>query len=238
MSDLETRFVEEYCKDCKGAKAAVRAGYKKENARSTAWELKQKPEIKAAIKKRLKELTITSLEATKNISDIARTRLQDFMIIKKVLRSEKVRKPLSKVISELEDQISLETDYLNEAGLDEKETARQEKLIKGLEKDLIKLKIELRRNPKAYRDVQGEPKWVEQMEFDLVALAKAHDEGNILEFSYGEFGPKIKMYAADKANELILKMKGKLVDRTDHTTKGESVNKGFYEFLKKVNTKK
>ncbi|GAB3701376.1 hypothetical protein GCM10027592_29400 [Spirosoma flavus] len=237
MTAKEQRFIEEYCVDCKGAQAAIRAGYAKSRARQTACDLLKKPEIKKAIRKHQKELTITAAQATKNLSDIARTRVNDFMVIKKVLHRPMVRKPLKEIIAKLKEEIEFENEYLSAVELEENELKRQKVKIKGLEQSLIRLEIELRRNPKAYRDIEGEAEWIERAELDLVAIARAKDVGNVFELSFTEFGPKVKMYAADKANETLLKMKGKLIDRQDHTTKGESLNKGFYGFLKKVNKK-
>ncbi|GAB3973786.1 hypothetical protein GCM10028806_28380 [Spirosoma terrae] len=241
MSDLEQKFVEEYPKDCNGARAAVRAGFAKSRAKQTAWDLLQRKDIRDAIEERLKLFTISADEAAKNISDIARTRLNDFIKVRKVLKTEVVRRPLQFLIDKAKKELELESAILFELewdGDEDRDKKRQEAKVKDIERRIQRYTIELRHNAKAYRDVDDEPKWVEQAYFDLVELSRAYDVGNIHEYSVGEFGPKIKMYPADKANEIILKLNGKLVDRTDHTSKGESVNKGFYDFLKKVNTKK
>ncbi|QDK80845.1 terminase small subunit [Spirosoma sp. KCTC 42546] len=222
MTDIQRRFVEEYTKDCKGAAAAIRAGYSKATAKQTAWELKQDPEIQVAIKERLALLTMTADEATKHISDIAGTRLNQFMVIKKVLRREMVRKPLKAIIKELEAKIAFEEEYAHLADLDKKEQIKHKAIQKERERDLIRLKLELKEKPKAYRDVEGEPQWVERAELDLVALAKAEEEGNIFELSFTEFGPKVKMYSAADAMETILKLNGKLINRHDHTNNGKS----------------
>lgn len=222
MNVQQIRFVEEYCIIKKGAPAAIRAGYSKDRAKQTAYDLLKDPEIRKAIDERLKVLTISADEATKNISDMAQTRIQDFMKVKKVLRREMERKPLQLIINEQEGQIDFEKEFTKEAGLSKTDAKKQAAKIKELEQGLIRLKIELRRNPKAYRDVQGEAKWVEEAKLDLVALARAEDTGNIQELSYTEFGPKVKLYSAFDANETILKLNGKLINRHDHTNNGKS----------------
>lgn len=51
----EAAFVTEYLCDKNGAAAAVRAGYSERSAKEAAYKLLQKPHIKAAIDKALKE---------------------------------------------------------------------------------------------------------------------------------------------------------------------------------------
>lgn len=53
MTDQEEIFVLEYMKDFNAAQAAVRAGYSVNRGRQTGYDLLQKPEIQAALKKGL-----------------------------------------------------------------------------------------------------------------------------------------------------------------------------------------
>lgn len=55
LTPKEACFVVEYLVDRNGAAAAVRAGYSARSAKETAYKLLQKPHIKAAIAKALKE---------------------------------------------------------------------------------------------------------------------------------------------------------------------------------------
>lgn len=50
------RFIEEYLVDFNGTKAAIRAGFKKSNARRYASELLTKPDIRKLVDERKKEL--------------------------------------------------------------------------------------------------------------------------------------------------------------------------------------
>jgi phage terminase small subunit len=71
----EAAFVTEYLCDKNGAAAAVRAGYSERSAKEAAYKLLQKPHIKAAIDKALKEQqkrTLISADANlKRIDRIA-----------------------------------------------------------------------------------------------------------------------------------------------------------------------
>lgn len=57
MTEKQKRFVEEYLIDCNATQAAIRAGYKVDNARQTAAENLAKPYISEAIKKALAEMS-------------------------------------------------------------------------------------------------------------------------------------------------------------------------------------
>jgi phage terminase small subunit len=209
MTDIQRRFVEEYLIDCKGTAAAVRAGYSPKSARFIAYELKQNPEVKAAIAERLRDLAMSAEEALKRISDIASTRLNDYLIITKEPEEKLVRRPLSYIISELEREIELERRFLERAELSVQD--RTERLAKQRARQLQLLhdQIELQYFPKACRDVV-ETELVDKVKLDLVALSKAYDRGLIKKLSYNAYGPIIEMYPADKAYELILRYHGKL----------------------------
>lgn len=84
MTDKEKLFVKYYAKHRNATKAAILAGYSKDSAYSTGWDILKKPEIKAAIDKELAERmaqiqidTTMVLEELKkvgfaNIKDLAR----------------------------------------------------------------------------------------------------------------------------------------------------------------------
>lgn len=75
LSPREQQFVLEYLIDKNGGKAAVRAGYSERSSRKTAYDLLQKPRIKAAITKALKaqqaRTLITADQVLKDIDRIA-----------------------------------------------------------------------------------------------------------------------------------------------------------------------
>lgn len=75
LTPKEACFVVEYLVDRNGAGAAVRAGYSARSAKETAYKLLQKPIIKAAIAKALKEqekrTLISADEVLKRIDRVA-----------------------------------------------------------------------------------------------------------------------------------------------------------------------
>lgn len=224
MTDKEARFVEEYCKDFNGAQAAIRAGYSKASAKQIAYELKQRPDIMDAIKTHREELTISAEDAIKRISDNARTRLNDFFVFKKEPKTPFVRKSLKSLIKELEAEIRLEEEYFDRVVMTSDEQDDHHAAQTKRKNQIIRYQIELKINPKAYRDVPGETRYEEVAHLDLVKLAKSNDVGTIKSISYNSKGmPQVEMYSATEALEMILKYYGKLVKKVDHSSEDGSM---------------
>lgn len=78
LSDAERRFVEEYCVDFNGARAARAAGYSEDNAAQQASRLLRKAKVQEAKKERLAKCGMTSAEATARMADMARADLRHF----------------------------------------------------------------------------------------------------------------------------------------------------------------
>ncbi|MBC3785737.1 terminase small subunit [Spirosoma utsteinense] len=203
------RFVEAYCECFNASESYRRAGYAKKNANVDGCKLLANPRIKAAIAYLCEQLAMSSGEAVKHMADIATTRLNDFMVIRMVLKTPMVRKGLQTLIDELDNEMSFEDEYATLAKLSDTELAAHKADQKSRELKGIRYALELERNPKAYRDVPGESVWVEEATVDLVALAKAKGQGRIKSLSYTEHGPKVELYAADSALDKILQLHGR-----------------------------
>lgn len=78
MTKKQKRFCEEYLIDCNATQAAIRAGYSKKTAKSIGQENLTKPDIKAYIDEKLKEMQ------NKNIADA--TEVMEYLT--SVLRGE------------------------------------------------------------------------------------------------------------------------------------------------------
>lgn len=228
MNALRTRFVEEITVDGNGAAAAVRAGYSEKSAKQQAYKLLQDEEIQRAIKERYVSLAMSAEEATKRMSDIAATRLNDYITVEEVWETPMVKKHLLELIAELQHENDIDDEYADRVELTE---AEQDDLFiekTKRKRQIIRYEIELEMNPNAYRVVKGEPRLVKKPSVDLIKLAKADERGAIRKLSFNERGlPSVECYAADKALEIVLKLNGKLIDRVDHTNNGKS----FGDFL-------
>lgn len=82
LTALQRRFVEEYTKDCNATRAAKAAGYSEKTAHATGWENLRKPEISAAIKARLDELSMEAGEVLARVTMMARGSLYPFLKFK------------------------------------------------------------------------------------------------------------------------------------------------------------
>lgn len=227
MKVRHRRFIEEFCKCGDKARAAINAGYAVDSAKQTGYRLYNTPEIRIEIDKLLADMSMSAEEAIKHNSDIAKTRLNDYLEVREVMRTPTVRKGLAVLIEELKAEIQFEQDYHDLAEVDEHDLERLERKQKERRNQIVRYTLELSKNPDAYRDVDGEPVPVEEVQINLVALARDKTLGRIKSLSFSEFGPKVEMYPADKALETVLKLHGKLVNKVDHTSGGKS----FGDFL-------
>ncbi len=234
MTDFQQRFIDAYVALRKGAPAVRRAGYAGDNAKQNAYELLQNEEIKAEIAKRFAAQTMTVEQATKDLTDIATTRLNDYMKVEKVLRTPMVRKPLQQLINELDAEMEFEEDFARIAKLASTELADHNAQQKQRELKGIRYTLELERYPNAYRDVPGESVWVDEARVDLVAIAKAKHKGRIKKLKIdGDGTTAIEMYAADVNLKTILEFHGKIIQRHANPD-GSNLDLGFFALLKKA----
>lgn len=90
------RFVDLYCGECmgNGAAAARQAGYSEKRARVTASELLDDPDIQEMIDERFEELGMSSAEATKRMTDIARADIGQFFEVVEYEKDGETREAL------------------------------------------------------------------------------------------------------------------------------------------------
>lgn len=81
LTTKQRRFVEEYCACFNATQSAIKAGYAERSAQEIGSENLSKPIISDAIAARLKEMAMTSDEATKRLTDIARGSFVPFLVI-------------------------------------------------------------------------------------------------------------------------------------------------------------
>lgn len=198
LTALQKRFVEEYCVDWNCTKAAIRAGYSEKTAYSIGWENLRKPELKAAIDARLHELSISAGQTTKLISDIAETRLNEFMVIKTVPVRTRIEAYANVVLKQVTDEIELLKDKAS--ALKKKEAGPILRMLTKLRGRQAELELEVLRFGKtAIIYVDGPLELVERAELDLVAIARAKQGGRLKAWTPTEFGIKVEMYDAAAA---------------------------------------
>lgn len=202
------RFINEYLMDLNATQAAIRAGYSKKTAYSIGHEILKKPEIREFVQKKLEETAMSKDEALKLMSDIARGNLSDYFVKKQVKRSKLVEKPIKKVIEEYKAKIDFEKEFAIEAKLTGDVLEAHKAEITRLEHEVIRLQLELKRNPRGKMIVYGPEQIVEESVLDISKIVADKERGRIKSVTPSEFGLKIELYSADAALANILKIHG------------------------------
>ncbi|ARK09002.1 terminase small subunit [Fibrella sp. ES10-3-2-2] len=211
MTDIQQRFIEEYIIDGNGAAAARRAGYSPATARQKAYELLSDETISAEVKKRLNELSMTAEEAVKHFTDIARTRLNDFMVIRQVQGYEQSEQYVTVLLESAREEIKTIQDFITAQGLKKKEQRPFLKQISALQLQCLDYQTEINRfGNDVTRLAPGRPCIIEVAEIDLVALARAKETGRIKSYAVTKDGFRVEMFGADGALGKILEYHGKL----------------------------
>jgi len=231
MLPKQKRFCEEYIKDLNATQAAIRAGYSVKTSYSIGSENLKKPEIAAFIKDLLKEKTIDADQTVKLISDISRSSLNDYFTVRMVERRPRVKKTLKKILAEMEARYMFEEEFAARANLTKEQLETHERMQAALDLQIFRYKMELEKNPKATKIVDGEPELVEEVELDLVKLSKDKDAGRIKSIKHGQFGPAVELYAADAALRDMAKLHGLFTTKVEH-----SGSLDFTGFLMEHNT--
>lgn len=201
-------------------KAAIEAGYSRTTAREMGYENLTKPHIRREIDRLAKDQTITSDETVKLISDIAKFDIKDYLITRKVERSEKVKKPLTELLQEKIEEYSFEEEFARRVEMDKKRKESHDKHLASISESIVRLQLELERNPKAYRIVYGEPKLVDHVELDLVKLKKDKDAGRIKSFKHGKYGVEVEFYSAADMAVNMARIYGRFKDNLDLNMNG------------------
>lgn len=208
LTGKQMNFCHEYLIDFNGTQAAIRAGYEKSSARVTASKMLANVSISNYIKDLLKEANLGPEETKKLINDLATSNLNNYFKFTKVEYRPKVVKSLAVLIQEVQDEIDFEEEFASEAGLSDEQYGDHLILQNRLRLKKVRYEIELRRNPKAKRIVDGDPILVDMPELDMVKLVKDKEHGKIKSFTPTQFGHKVEMYAADAALTNIARIHG------------------------------
>lgn len=208
LRSKQIRFCEEYLIDLNATQAAIRAGYSKHTAYAIGHENLRKPEIKAFIDAKMNENGLSSAETVKLLADIAKSNLNQYFTLKQVEYSQKKEVTLKEYIKVKEAEIAFEEEFAQVAKLSGDALALHEQSQQMKRIEVIRLKLELKHNPKATRIIYEPAKLIERAELDLVALVKDKERGRIKSISFTEFGPKVELYGADAALRDFAKIHG------------------------------
>lgn len=225
FTPLQLRFIEEYPKDCRKGPAARRAGCSPRNARRQGYEWYLNPHIKAAIDARLAQLSMSADEAIKHVSNIASTRLNDFMVVRPIQSHEMLEEYVTVLMSRKKQKIKDIEAFIGRNKLEKEAREPFDRLIGSLRMELLEDEQEVERwGDDVTRLVKGKPVVGYVADVDLVKLAKAKAQGRIKKLKHTKDGVEVEMYDAHKALQDVLKVAGRYVQKVDLTTDGESLN--------------
>lgn len=208
LTARQLKFIREYPKDFNGAAAAIRAGYSKKTARTIASELLTKPDMRQFVNKHLSEIELSAEETTKLLGDMAKSNLNDYFVIKKVEHTPRITVSLNKIIYDLVQQIEFEDEFAYRAKFSKDELKVHQQQQASRKREVIRLELELEKNPKATRIIYGPTEWIDVAELDMVKLAADKERGKIKSVAHTQHGIKVELCAADTALANIAKMHG------------------------------
>jgi phage terminase small subunit len=208
LNERQKRFCDEYLVDLNATQAAKRAGYSAKTSYSQGHDLLKHPEIKPYIEKRLEESAMSKTEALRLVSDIARGNLGDYFTPQIVKKRTLVTKALSTLIKELQKEIEFEIEFEALLPDTDKEKTKQKLLIQAKKRELLRMQLELKHNPKAKRIVEGPEELVEEMQLNINQVVADKVRGRIKAVTPSEHGVKVELYSAEAAQATILKIHG------------------------------
>lgn len=235
LNEKQKRFIEEYLLDMNATKAAERAGYSKKTAYAIGWNNLRKPEIRAAIDRRLDEISLTAKETIKEISAIAKGNLNKYFVEEEVVRTPDVIKPLAEVIKDLEEEMEDEEKIFERMEKKKKTDITIHHQAQAQRRDqIMRLRVKLERNPKATMVVKGEPQLVKVAKVDLVRLINDSNGPKIHKVKPTEYGLNIELYPADGALRDLARVHGLFKDNLKVDASDELKNL-YKTVMKRVN---
>lgn len=188
----------------------------------------------AAAGEHAKEAFMSEIEAKKNLTDIARGNMADYMVVRKVERRQRIEVGLQAVIDQLNEKIAFEDEYASLAGYNEEEGQRHAYHQSERRREVLRYELLLKKDPSATTIIDGPTYWEEVAELDLVKIVQDKEQGKIKSFAHTPSGIKVEMYCADTANIQILKLHGSFEkdNKQKAVTLPQMTDNQFTELLK------
>jgi len=209
LSDKELLFAEAYLIKPVKAFAARKAGCPAKGAKEQGYEIYNRPHVKAYIEGKLKEVVLTGDEVVKLVSDIAQSNLTDYYVPVKVVKTDLIEVPLADVIKQKNEYILREEMYCDRMGFEGEAFDKFQEGLNFERAQVVRMEIELERNPKAYRIMESDKYLAKEMQLDVNLLVADKEKGKIKKLKYGPHGLEVEGYSALDAQEKILKINGK-----------------------------
>lgn len=208
-------FVEAYVRTLNASEAARVAGYK--DAGQSGYENKKKLEIQAEIEARLDERTLTGPEVLSRLTEHSIGSLEDITTFQTVRHRPLILKSLGEIIRDLREEMSLEQEFAEQAGLEGIEREQHDKHMAAIERRILRYRLRLERDPNAIEEAPGP---IVEEQVAVVDLAAAKRRGKLhLVKSYNAKDNKVELYDAQAALGLLGKHHGLFTDKVEHSGK-------------------
>lgn len=182
LTEKQRAFVDALCLEpnISHTQAAIQAGYGKAGAAVEGTRLLRNAKVRKALGEQLKDIAPTPEELAVRWDRVSRGNLDDFYTVKKVEVRPRVKQPLREAIAAIEADIVFQREFMERSwellqlGPDDraKELEEHEKWVRYRRLDILRHEMELERNPKAFRTIEGPPVVEERLELDLVKAQK------------------------------------------------------------------
>lgn len=210
LSGKEQTFADHYLVALNKTTSALAAGCPEPGARVQGFDIYNRPHVKAYIEAKLKERTITAEETIKLISDTATASVTDYFVPVMVERVPRIEVSLPQVIADREEYVSREMEFLERVGYTEQAYDDFVERLAQVKNEILRLKIELERDPVATRIIDGPPKLVEEMQLDINKLVADKEKGRVKKVKRLKDGTlEVEMYSADDAQDKLMRLHGK-----------------------------
>jgi len=126
LTNKQAAFLYEYLTDFNATQAAIRAGYSERTARSIGQELLTKPDINAEIQRKLAEKAMKPDDILREIADIARSDMGDFLDISSMSWQIDLHKAKELGLTKLIKKVKQRTNITQHKDGDEEENTQVE----------------------------------------------------------------------------------------------------------------
>lgn len=206
----EKKFADSFLIHLNKSRAAIASGSAANSSRQQGHQIYMRTHVKAYIEKKLAEHTLGAEETIKLISDTAQATITDYFKPVMVPYVPKVKKPVAELIAERKEYVAREMEFLSRSGFTETQYDEFVSSLQPTKNSIIRLEIELEKNPKAFRIVDGEEVLIEEMQLDINAIVADKEKGKVKKIKALKDGTlEVELYSAADAQEKLMKMFGK-----------------------------
>lgn len=222
LQPKERLFVIAYCEHLNKSQAAIDAGYSENGAGNRGSELYYRPKVRKAISLYLKELINAPEDNIKIIKNISEADMSDYMSPVTKTKRDLIERGLEDLILDILNDQEADDEYMMEADLSEEETEQFIKRARNRKREIIKYRIELRKNPRAFRIVYGPEYLAREYVLDVAKIVRDKKHGKIKKVKHTKDGTEVEMYSALDAARDIARIHGSF--EKDNTQKAPNVN--------------